>query len=269
MKIILSRKGFDNQYGRQPSPILPDGTLLSMPIPMEGESIAFRELTHGSRSYFDIVKSLKPNTHLTNTTTCHLDPDLNRGTLKRNDNWKPLFGQAGAALGHLIKQGVSKDDLFLFFGTFRATEEKNGRLSYVQNAPEVHIIYGFFQVKELHRDPKYLKKHFPHHPHANGAFLEKNANGIFEANELLSFDQSLPGAGVLNYHPSLILTKPGYSKSRWQLPEFFKDVSISYHSSNSFKKEGYFQSAAKGQEFVISESPAINEWAQQLICRNR
>ena len=33
MKVILSRKGFDSASGGYPSPILPNGTLLSMPIP--------------------------------------------------------------------------------------------------------------------------------------------------------------------------------------------------------------------------------------------
>ena len=33
MKIILSRKGFDSASGGLCNPILPDGTLLSMPIP--------------------------------------------------------------------------------------------------------------------------------------------------------------------------------------------------------------------------------------------
>jgi hypothetical protein len=33
MKVILSRKGFDSEYGGIASPILPDGTLLSLPIP--------------------------------------------------------------------------------------------------------------------------------------------------------------------------------------------------------------------------------------------
>ena len=33
MKIILSRKGFDSENGGYPSPILPNGTLLSIPIP--------------------------------------------------------------------------------------------------------------------------------------------------------------------------------------------------------------------------------------------
>ena len=33
MKVVLSRKGFDSASGGCPSPILPDGTLLSLPIP--------------------------------------------------------------------------------------------------------------------------------------------------------------------------------------------------------------------------------------------
>jgi len=36
MKIILIRKGFDTRYGQRPSLILPDGTLLSFPIPNLG-----------------------------------------------------------------------------------------------------------------------------------------------------------------------------------------------------------------------------------------
>ena len=33
MKFILSRKGYDSQYGGEPSPVLADGTMLSLPIP--------------------------------------------------------------------------------------------------------------------------------------------------------------------------------------------------------------------------------------------
>jgi hypothetical protein len=35
MKVILSRKGFDSASGGMPSPILPDGTLISLPIPCD------------------------------------------------------------------------------------------------------------------------------------------------------------------------------------------------------------------------------------------
>ncbi|RIE11762.1 hypothetical protein SMC3_08215 [Candidatus Cryosericum hinesii] len=33
MRVILSRKGFDSGYGGWASPILPDGRMLSLPIP--------------------------------------------------------------------------------------------------------------------------------------------------------------------------------------------------------------------------------------------
>ena len=43
MKIILSRKGFDSKFGGMASPILPDGTLLSLPIP-SNDDVKFSEL---------------------------------------------------------------------------------------------------------------------------------------------------------------------------------------------------------------------------------
>ena len=59
MKIILSRKGFDSQYGGHPSPILPDGTLLSIPIPSKDEIYKFSELYHKGKSFYQIIKELK------------------------------------------------------------------------------------------------------------------------------------------------------------------------------------------------------------------
>jgi len=33
MKIIFSKKGFDTSFGKKPSPIFPDGSMISLPIP--------------------------------------------------------------------------------------------------------------------------------------------------------------------------------------------------------------------------------------------
>jgi len=52
MKIILSRKGSDSQYGKQPSPILPDGTLLSLPIPAINEKVRFNDLSYKNKSFY-------------------------------------------------------------------------------------------------------------------------------------------------------------------------------------------------------------------------
>ncbi|NCB03524.1 MAG: hypothetical protein EOM67_15440 [Spirochaetia bacterium] len=69
MKVILSRKGFDSKYGGRPSPILPDGTLLSLPIPYS-QGRAYSELSYAGQTYEEIIKQLNPRFR---HTTCHLD----------------------------------------------------------------------------------------------------------------------------------------------------------------------------------------------------
>ncbi len=264
MKVILSRKGFDNQYGGQPSPILPDGTLLSLPIPAENESVKFVDLSHQEKSYYTIIKELKPSSKIKDYYTCHLDPDLRRDIIERPEKWVPLFGQTDSAQGHLENFDVDTGDIFLFFGTFRETELENGILKYKAGTSDIHVIYGFLQIGAKYSDNDILKKHYNFHPHAQDRFTERRNNCIYKALDKLSFYENVPGAGLLNFHKDLVLTKKGMSKSKWDLPEFFKKSTITYHTSNSFK-EDYFQSASKGQEFIISESEALNLWVKNII----
>ena len=66
MKIILSRKGFDSSNGSIPSPILPDGTLLSLPIPAKFDSISFDDLNYNGVLFSDILRQLKGKEDKTN-----------------------------------------------------------------------------------------------------------------------------------------------------------------------------------------------------------
>lgn len=264
MKIILSRKGFDTQYGGQPSPILPDGTLLSLPIPAKEEKLKFSELTYSGKSYLDIIHELKSNSKITDKYTCHLDPDLRKDVTTRNYNWRPLFGQTSSSQGHLLKNGVSKGDLFLFFGTFRETEYVNGEIHYIKGAEDLHLIFGYLQIGNIYSGFNSFNSGIKYHPHAQERFANDKNDCIYEASERFSLDETLKGAGCLNFHEGLILTKKGFSKSKWNLPSFFKEVNISYHSKNSFTSE-YFQSAAKGQEFIIDENENVADWARKLI----
>jgi len=50
MKVILSRKGFDSSNGGCPSPIMPDGTLLSMPIPSDDKD-SYDDLSYCGTPY--------------------------------------------------------------------------------------------------------------------------------------------------------------------------------------------------------------------------
>ena len=119
MKIILSRKGFDSTSGGCPNPILPDGTLLSMPIP-DDEAMKYSDLQYNGRTYDKILASLNPGMVYDG---CHLDPDIREGIrIRPIENWIPAFGQTGSALGILRNAGVTFGDLFLFFGIFRQTQ---------------------------------------------------------------------------------------------------------------------------------------------------
>ena len=123
MKIILSRKGFDSSSGGGSSPILPDGTLLSLPIPDEDAGLKYAELQTGfGLSYYDLLKQLGDK-KLTPNDEAHLDPDIVKNVLPRKTGWKACFGQSNQSQSHLENNQVGKGSLFLFFGRFSKTEK--------------------------------------------------------------------------------------------------------------------------------------------------
>ena len=262
MKIILSRKGFDSGYGKIASPILPDGTLLSMPIP-SGDKTSYYSLSYNGKKYNEIIEELwrghKGNFEYTN---CHLDPDLRKDITERSDDWCPAFGQADSALSHLYNQGVKEGDIFLFFGWFKQTEYFNGKLRFVRGAPNIHVLYGYLQVGDIKK--KEDTKQIYWHPHAFYEEKKNELNAIFLPTEKL-LDTDFSGSGVFKYSKSLVLTKEGYkdNRTRWKLPQCLVGKNISYHSNDSYK-DGYFQSVAKGQEFVIDADNEIIEWVKSL-----
>lgn len=78
MKIILSRKGFDSENGGYPSPIMPDGRLISLPIPSWDDNCYSDLILDNEISYFDIMQQLKPTirvekewSEITRATHCH------------------------------------------------------------------------------------------------------------------------------------------------------------------------------------------------------
>lgn len=106
-----------------------------------------------------------------------------------------------------------------------------------------------------------------YHPHTDEAHFQGTQNTIYLPNKELSLDDRFEGFGVFDYSDELVLTKEGFSRSKWNLPEIFKNVSMSYHTDKSWQ-EDYFKSAARGQEFVIDENEKVTEWAMELIVNN-
>ena len=176
MKIILSRKGFDSSTGGYPSPILPNGTLLSLPIPDKKDTIRYSDLNLGENNYYNVMCQLNiqnltlenERLSLNKNTTCHFDPDIRFNSMKRSKEWKGLFGQLGAAQTHLENQNVKEGDMFLFFGWFRKTILLNGKFKYDSKDKQgKHIIFGYLEVsrKILLQNKNDYKEWMSYHPH--------------------------------------------------------------------------------------------------------
>lgn len=271
MKVVLSRKGFDSSFGGIPSPILPNGEMISLPIPVEGENCTYEELQFpNGKSYAAILQQLNPKSDV--PVNCHLDPDIrcNIRKTKPSGEWLPAFGQISAAQTHLENKGVSVGDLFLFFGWFKKTEYEAENLRFSKNAPDIQAIYGYFQIGEIVKGVDASR--FPWHPHSNERYIYKkdgeiSNNTIYLPTKTLMIDGEdfgLPGYGTLSYAEKRVLTADGMSRSKWKLNAAFENVALSYHSAGSIK-DGYFQSAPKGQEFVFDEDKAVTNWVKSLL----
>lgn len=265
MKIILSRKGFDSTNGRCPSPILPDGRIISFPIPDKKDQDYYSDLKlEGNKSYLDLLKELGTN-KFSGKITCHLDPDIYKNIKKRHNNWKGAFGQINASQTHLFNQRVKIDDIFLFFGWFRNTESKNGKLFF--KGPDIHVIFGYLQIGQIYRGDNInnLPEYLIEHPHNCPQRKKNPTNVIYVANDQLSIDRNYPGYGVFQYNKILKLTKDGFKqRTYWDLPLFFQNLKISYHTKTRWK-DGYFQSTCRGQEFVIEENKLTENWVLNII----
>jgi len=279
VKFILSRKGFDSKNGGYPSPILPNGKMISLPIPAD-DRICYSDLQlkyDGYRTYCDLMKDLMPEIRsnkdkikVDNFTTCHLDPDINGDAIERADEWLPIFGQIDGAETVLENKGITKNDIFLFFGTFKNTVLSNGKIIFDRSDTGKHIIFGYLQVGKIFRCDagSNIEDWMEYHPHCDKERRKIKNNTIYIAREKLSWSNETAGAGTFNFHDSLVLTKKGLSKSRWNLdPAIFRGLDIGCHAEKSWKN-GYFQSTPIGQEFVIEQNKAVEEYFKDLILNN-
>lgn len=269
-RVILSRKGFDSTAGGGASPILPDGRMLSLPIPDPGDEIHFCDLQLDDRSLLDVMQELG-FTAYDDRSRCHLDPDINRTLCPRPPQWRGLFGQIGPALSHLQNQEVQEGDVFLFWGRFCHTTLTRHGLRFA-GAP-FHAIYGYLEVGHtLDCGAGECLPWASRYPHF-GAYRAGQRGRVFVAADHFR-DTRLPGSGVFTYSATLRLSDPtAASASIWQLPEAFHPnagTRLTYHEDAkrwSAPVEGMarVQTVARGQEFVTHATPPISRWVRQLI----
>ena len=263
---------------------MPDGGLVPIPIPVRSSPTCLGDLQIRGCDVAGMMEDLSGG-RLAAAQHVHLDPDLDHDALApRPEGWRGAFGQAGSAQGHLARQGVSKGDLFLFFGWFREAERRRGRWRYVDHAPDLHVIFGWLVVGEVidvnREGVEGVLSRYPwlsRHPHLDGA-ARKNDVVYVAADEMPGWvGASIRGYGVFErLVDDLVLTDRGQDKrSVWRLPEAFMPKEgrkpMTYHGERSWKSMGdgtvTVQTVSRGQEFVVDLEtyPGVKEWVQRVL----
>lgn len=286
--VVLSRKGFDSGTGCVPSPILEDGTIMSLPIPDASGTVTYGELELFGHSFGKLVTDLKAKRMtrnkeaqlLSTADRAHLDPDLIRELRQRKPGWRPSYGQCGKDATILRNHSVGRGDLFIFFGWFRRCELAGGIYRFVRGQPDVHIVFGYLRIGDVIRlsyDP--VPAWAKDHPHLHGTTRQSDkGNTLYASAERLGLPGlgDLPGAAAFaKFTGAIQLTAPGMTRSCWRLPKwFYPDHAVpplsSHEKPDRWRLQGdacFLQSVARGQEFVldIEHYPEAIEWVVSLL----
>jgi hypothetical protein len=280
MKMIFSRKGFDSASGGKPSPIFPDGRMVSLPIPDRDSPILYRDIRWQEFNLGSLVSDLTdgdiPASH-----HAHLDPDLTADSLPRHCAWRPIFGQTGAAQSHLRNCGVQSGDVFLFFGLFRHAVIRAGRAVWDRASPRQHILWGWMQIGDVlavDRCDRSKYEWAEYHPHFHRA-VEPN-NTLYVARKTLyipGMTTKLAGAGTFSHLSDVLqlTAKSAASPSLWELPYWFYPRNgafpLTYHSNAArwkrTKNGSQLNAVGRGQEFVLDTGtyPEAIGWLSSLM----
>jgi hypothetical protein len=286
-RIILSRKGFDDGYGKMASPIFEDSRMLSLPIPNERpykttpyEQINFK---YQEDRLADILSSLTRRKAIKNQIngkrTAHLDPDIRQDALdSRPKGWKGAFGQVAESQSYLKKEGVNKGDIFLFYGWFDDVKKANNNYHFLGN--NRHVIWGWLQIDKIFHleNGKYeeelecIKDH--PHLHLSNYVSDKQEqrfknNTVYIASEKLIINgknvNNLAGWGTFeNYNEKLVLTnliqdKQPQQRSKWIVPKWMEECKSIKKLSDNERKGFINVQNTRFQEKVLDVSNLNNK----------
>lgn len=276
MKIVLSRKGFDQGSGGGPSPVFADGSMVSLPIPDGRSPFRYADVTHRGVNWGELVADLSRG-QCAAANRMHLDPDLRADVLPRLGGWLPAFGQVSAAQKHLENRGIGPGDLFLFFGWFAEVDRgADGRWRRKPGGLDCHMIHGWMTVGEILKPsalgPSMISERpwLRDHPHAVRAFDPTNT--IYVAD----LEGSRFGSGVVDdfREPLVLSAQKRGSKSVWRMPRCLSPESgraLSYHvDPQRWTQTGgmsILQTVGRGQEFVIDvgEDSEAMDWIGSVL----
>jgi hypothetical protein len=255
--------------------------MISLPIPDKYSPIRYVDISWDEYNLGELVSELT-NGRISSTFNAHLDPDLNQGSLQRQEGWRPIFGQTGASQSHLHKNNVKEGDIFLFFGLFQQVIQSHGKLVWDKRSPKHHIIWGWMQIGEILSVDSCAEGEYEwakYHPHFHRVVDKDNVIYISQGHLALpricrSMDS---GAGIFTrFSKQLKLTAPDSEKAcLWSLPSWFypRDgkLPLTYHSDLTRWERGdqcaNLRAVNRGQEFILNcdEYPEAITWVRDLL----
>ena len=274
MKVILSKKGFDSSNCTKPI-LITNNELLFLPIPSinKADKKYSEVFINNEKSLLDCCREKGINhaiidgkkVPIDEETNCHLDPQLL--DYFGYPDFKGSFGQDLSAQGHLKRNYVQVDDLFLFYCWYKDEKDKI-------HSDGKHTIFGYLQigeiikVNELHPERKQeiisIYPWLKDHPHWNS---KATNNTIYIARDTCTFDDDIKGFGMFNYSPNLNLSNNDMSqRTYWKIPAL-KGLNVSFKGANGkkeFDELGQYIIFPRCQELVI-DSPQAEQWAINLI----
>jgi hypothetical protein len=210
---------------------------------------------------------------LSERTEAHLDPDLCGSARRRDAEWRPVFGQCDAAQTVLANRGVTRGDLFIFYGTFRKTGHSAERLEY--NSKSFHAVFGYMSIGDIVRvDGSTRMPWCAEHPHLVNR--NRKNNTLYVADDLLRLGgMKMAGAGNVPFSRRRVLSSSTERISRWRLPRFFHPAlsgkTMSNHVADNWEltdEAAFLQTKSPGQEYVVEATDSMLIWVRELLGQN-
>ena len=120
------------------------------------------------------------------------------------------------------------------------------------------------QVGEIITAPEEQRK-YNWHPHSDRDVTKDHSNVMFVASEKLSFDENMPGAGVLTYREDRVLTAKNCNKATWIKRSIYDVDAIIGKRKNSSKITNGIYYAGIWQELGLRETLECEEWAKSIV----
>lgn len=254
MKIIFSKKGFDTQNGKWPSPILPDGSMYSIPIPASEGNFRYGQLEYKLNGLTRIMNDVTGNS-IKSGKKVYIDFDYahTHFTAHNDPFWIEeqylkgyVLGPLWSAQGHLRNYKVGRGDLFLFYGIFQEVEEVDGKWRYQPESRMRYVFFGWLQIGEIvdlhdmQRRSDLLQQvpGIKSHPHVYKDYKINNMLYIPMQGDLMIGGKSTGKdcSGRFSYHNKRCLSSPfnNNTLNPWLLPRCFS-------SKEAFSKKTVIQ----------------------------